>query len=144
MRLTLTIIACCLFLSQAIFAQNSIVGKWKTIDDETGEARSIVEIFEKNESLYGKVVKILDPAGINEVCTKCQPDDPRKNQKILGMEIIDGLKKDGKYWDGGKILDPLKGKVYKCRVWLENGDLMVRGYIGYAFIGRTQKWLPIR
>jgi uncharacterized protein (DUF2147 family) len=118
----------------------SIVGKWKTIDDNSGEAKSIVEIYEKDGKFYGKVTKIFlnpneDP---DPVCDECDKDDPRYKKKIIGMEIIRGLKKDDDEFSGGDILDPENGKVYRCRLWVEKGDLMVRGYWGPFF--RTQTW----
>jgi uncharacterized protein (DUF2147 family) len=118
----------------------SIVGKWKTIDDNTGEAKSIVEIYEKDGKFYGKVTKIfLDPnEDPDPVCDECDKDDPRYKKKIIGMEIIRGLKKDDDEFSGGDILDPENGKVYRCRLWVEKGDLMVRGYWGPFF--RTQTW----
>ncbi|WP_420573939.1 DUF2147 domain-containing protein [Kordia sp.] len=126
---------------QFSFAQ-SVVGKWKTIDDETGEAKSIVEIYEENGKIYGKVVDILNPAKRDGLCEKCKGD--RKNKPVLGMQIINGLKKDDDEYKGGKILDPEKGKEYKCKIWLDSDDknkLYVRGYI--AFLYRTQNWYRV-
>ena len=73
------------------------------------------------------------------VCEKCP--GVRKNQKIRGMVIIDGLvqEDDGKTWSGGEILDPAKGKTYTCKIWLDDGQLKGRGYLGILF--RTQTWL---
>jgi uncharacterized protein (DUF2147 family) len=120
-------------------AQNKVVGKWKTIDDNTGEAKSIIEIFERGGKLYGKVLQILDPtAKPDPVCDKCPSDDPRFNKKIIGMEIIQGLVKDGDEYSEGTILDPEPGKIYRCKLWLEEQDLMVRGYWGPFY--RTQTW----
>jgi uncharacterized protein (DUF2147 family) len=118
----------------------AIVGKWKTIDDNTGEAKSIVEIYEKDGKFYGKVIKIfLEPnEDPDPVCDECDKDDPRYKKKIIGMEIIRGLKADDNDFSGGDILDPENGKVYRCRLWIEDGDLMVRGYWGPFF--RTQTW----
>jgi|SRR5690606_9927051 len=123
------------FMSQA----QSAVGKWKTIDDETGEAKSIVEIYEKNGKIYGKVIDILNPAKKNAVCKECKGAD--KNKPILGLVILKDLTKEGNEWTGGQILDPNKGKLYKCTVTLEGKDkLNVRGYVGISLIGRTQTW----
>jgi uncharacterized protein (DUF2147 family) len=120
-------------------AQKTVVGKWKTIDDNTGEAKSIIEIFERGGKLYGKVVQILDPtAKPDPVCDKCPADDPRFKKKIIGMEIIQGLVKDGDEYSEGTILDPEPGKIYRCKLWLEGEDLMVRGYWGPFY--RTQTW----
>jgi uncharacterized protein (DUF2147 family) len=121
----------------------SITGIWKTIDDETGIDKSHVELYIKNEKLYGKIVKILDTSeGENPLCTECS--GTKKNQPILGMEIISGLKERRKDWylDKG-IFDPETGKTYDCKIWLDGKNtLKVRGYIGILY--RTQTWYRIR
>jgi uncharacterized protein (DUF2147 family) len=121
-------------------SSQSIVGKWKTIDDNTGEQKSVVEIYEKGEKIYGKVLTIFpgpndDP---DPVCDKCNSDDPRFNKRIIGMEIIRSMAKDGDEYEDGDILDPENGKVYRCKLWVEGDDLKVRGYWGPFF--RTQTW----
>lgn len=117
----------------------SIIGKWKTIDDATGEAKSIVEVFSKSGKIYAKVVDILDPATKNNLCKQCSGED--KNKPILGLIIIKGLSKDGSEYNSGEILDPKNGKLYKCALTLESKDkLKVRGYIGFSLLGRTQYW----
>jgi uncharacterized protein (DUF2147 family) len=95
----------------------SIVGKWKTIDDETGEAKSIVELFLKSGKMYAKVVEVLDVANKNSLCQKCSGED--KNKPILGLTIIKGLSKEGVEYTSGEILDPKNGKLYKCAISLE-------------------------
>lgn len=128
-----------LFTTQA----QSVVGKWKTVDDETGEAKSIVEITESGGKIYGKVVEILNPAKKNAKCKDCTGED--KDKPILGLTIIKGLKKSGDEYTDGKILDPNKGKLYKCTVKLDGNDkLNVRGYVGISLIGRTQTWSRVR
>ena len=129
-----------LIVSQA-YGQEAVIGQWKTVDDETGEEKSVVEIFRKGDKVFGKIVKITNKEKQDVVCDQCDDDDPRKNQKILGMEIIKDMEKNGKEWDGGTILDPQNGKVYKCKLWIENNNLIVRGYIGFSWIGRSQTWL---
>ncbi|HRB70329.1 DUF2147 domain-containing protein [Flavobacterium sp. WV_118_3] len=120
-----------------------VVGKWKTVDDETGEAKSIVEITESGGKIYGKVVEILNPAKKNAKCKDCSGED--KDKPILGLTIIKGLKKSGDEYTEGKILDPNKGKLYKCTVKLDGHDkLNVRGYVGISLIGRTQTWSRVK
>ncbi len=120
------------------FSQD-VVGKWKTIDDDTGKAKSIVEIFEDNGKIFGKISQILTPGEENKKCTECKGD--LKDKPITGMLILKDLKKDVKEWNGGTILDPNNGKVYKCYIVLENDNkLKVRGFIGFSIIGRTQYW----
>ncbi len=122
------------------FSQDAILGKWKTIDDNTGEPRSIVEILEEHGKIFGKVVKIFPRPNLepDPVCKKCSPDDPRYNKKIIGMEIIRNLKKSGSEYSDGDILDPENGKVYRSKIWLDGKVLKVRGYWGPFY--RTQTW----
>ena len=118
----------------------SVLGKWKTIDDESGEARSIVEISENGGKVTGKIIKLfpqpnLDP---DPVCDKCDSSDPRYKKKIIGMEIIRNMAKDGAEYAGGDVLDPQNGKIYRAKIWLEGKDLKLRGYWGPFY--RTQTW----
>lgn len=119
------------------------IGKWKTIDDKSGKAKSIVAIWEDGGKYYGKVEQLLDPKpdDPNPVCKKCPGD--LKDQPILGMRIMWDLKKEGDLWSGGKILDPDNGKTYRCNLSLAEGGkkLQVRGFIGIALLGRTQTWI---
>lgn len=125
-----------LLIGVAISAQ--IEGKWKTIDDETGKAKSIVEIFKKNDGkYYGKIQQLMQKP-TNDNCVKCKDD--RKNKPLIGLEIIRGLEKDGDEFTGGTITDPKNGKTYKCTITRDGNKLNVRGYIGFSVIGRTQVW----
>lgn len=131
-----------LFLQIVLSLQaQTIFGRWKTIDDETGEPRSIVEVFERNGKVYGKVVKLLlkPTEDQDPVCLECDKDDPRYKQKVLGMEIMKDLVRDDDEYAGGEILDPNNGKVYRCKIWLEGKDLKLRGYLGPFY--RTQTWV---
>jgi uncharacterized protein (DUF2147 family) len=117
----------------------SVIGKWKTIDDETMKPKSVVEIYEKDGKIYGKIVKLFrEPEEEqNPVCTACT--GKLKGQPIIGMQIINGLEKDGEEYEDGTIFDPSKDKTYNCKIWLENDDtLAVRGYVMMFF--RTQTW----
>lgn len=117
----------------------SIVGKWKTFDDQTGDAKSIVEISEKGGKYQGKVIEILNPAKKDSKCEKCPGED--KGKPIEGLTIIKNLTKKGEEYTGGSIIDPQSGKEYKCSI-KTNGTskLEVRGYVGISLIGRTQTW----
>lgn len=122
------------------WGQNSIIGKWKTVDENSGTVKSIVEIYEKNQKIYGKILKIFPGPGEDPdpVCNECDESDPRFMKKILGMVIIQDLTKDGEEYEGGEVLDPEDGKVYRCKIWLEGADLKIRGYWGPFY--RTQTW----
>lgn len=120
-----------------------VVGKWKTIDDDTGAVKSIVEIYQNNGKVYGKVLQVLEKGKEDKKCDKCEGD--KKDKPVKGMVIIDGLSKNGKDWEDGTILDPQNGKVYKCYITLDNENkLKVRGYIGVALLGRTQYWTRVK
>ena len=135
---TLILLTACL-----AWAQAPIVGKWKTIDDETNQPKSIVEIFEKDGKYYGKIIKLFRKAGEdpNPICDDCKKDDDRRDQPIIGMEIIRDLVQKGEKFSDGTILDPKNGKVYNCKLWAQDGNLQVRAYI--AFLFRTQTWLKV-
>lgn len=130
-----------IFTTGTANAKGDIVGQWKTVDDVTGEVKSIVEITKKNGKVYGTIIKLFnkDP-NYNPVCEECS--DHLKGKKIIGMQIINGLTNESNIWKGNNgILDPDNGKYYNVRVWVDEKDpdiLNVRGYI--AFLYRTQTW----
>jgi len=125
----------------AIADNSAILGQWQTVDDKTGKTNATVELYEQDGKVYGKIAQLFQETGKPEpVCTKCI--DERKDQKVRGMVIIKDLDKKGNEWSGGTILDPKEGKIYKCKIWLEEGKLKVRGYIGFFF--RTQTWQPVK
>ena len=146
MRLTRTVAlaAAALLAAAPAFAQDpSPVGLWKNIDDESGKPKALIRITEENGVVQGKIEKLFRAPGEeqNPLCDKCS--DARKNQPIVGMVFMSGLKKDGKEYSGGDILDPDNGKVYKSKLKLADGGkkLEVRGYIGVPLLGRSQTWL---
>lgn len=135
------IIITVLLFSTNTFSQD-IFGKWKTIDDQTNEAKSIVEIYKRDGEVFGKIIEIFDDAKRNLPCVKCEGDD--YNKPILGLEIIKNMKADGAYYRKGTIVNPEDGKIYKLRLALDDNDkdiLQVRGYI--AFFYQTQYWKRI-
>lgn len=132
-------------LSASAAAQMTPVGQWHSIDDKTGEIKSLIVISEAGGVLTGHVDKLLRKAADQKaVCKECTDD--RKDKPMLGLEIIRGAKKtEGKeVWEGGKILDPENGKEYTLRLTpIEDGKkLEVRGSI--AFFGRTQTWVRVQ
>jgi len=141
-KISLTFITL-LFVSTLSAQHEDITGLWKTIDDETGQPKSVVKIYIEEGKLYGDIVKLFRKPGEDPdpICDKCDEDDPRYNQKILGMTIITEMEyqEDDNEWEDGEIMDPKKGKVYTCKLWVEDGKLQVRGYV--LFFHRTQEWL---
>lgn len=119
----------------------SPVGRWKTIDDKTGQPKAIVEIRESNGELEGRIVHLFRPPVPHPECIKCT--GTRRNQPVLGMQILSGMRQVGSEWIGGRILDPEGGNLYRCTIILVDGGkaLRLRGYIGLSIFGRTEKWL---
>jgi uncharacterized protein (DUF2147 family) len=136
---------CLLLIGNLAFTRaQGVLGKWKTIDDETGKPTSVIEIFEKHNRIHGCIVELLNSKAKNPKCEKCDGED--KNKPIIGLVVLKGLKRDknGDYSDG-KILDPKHGKIYKCNLSLETKDkLKVRGFIGINLLGRTQFWERVK
>ena len=125
---------------QTLSAQ-TVFGKWKTIDDETNQPKSIVEIFERDGKVYGRIIKIFRRPHEDQdpICSLCDTGDVRYNKKVIGMEILKDMVRHEDEYAGGEILDPENGKVYKCKLWLDGKDLKLRGYIGFFY--RTQTWV---
>ena len=126
--LTATMSLCAL----AMQATANITGYWTTIDDETNEAKSVVQVYEYQGKYYGRVVELLKD--------KTAKAKIKGSPSVKGLTIIWDLEKDGDCYSGGEILDPTKGKVYGCEMWRDGKNLIVRGKI--AFLGRNQTWLP--
>jgi uncharacterized protein (DUF2147 family) len=134
-----------LFVAGHALAQMSPVGLWKTIDDDSKKEKSLVRIKESNGVYSGTIEKLLDPSSKQDaVCDKCT--DERKDKPILGMTILRNLKQsadDKAVYEGGDIVDPNNGKVYRTRLKpVEDGKkLEMRGYIGPFY--RTQVWIRV-
>ena len=133
-----------LFVCQA-FSIDNIVGFWKTIDEKSGKARSIIGIYEYQGKYYGRIVGTFDESGKNIEDTV---DKPKKrapgvigNPFYSGLDIIWDLQNQGNKFINGEILDPQKGKIYGAEMWLKNDKLVVRGKL--FFFGRNQTWLPV-
>ena len=132
---------CTLFIITLSFVTHgqSIIGQWETFDDETKEKKAIVEIYKTNDLFFTKIVESYISEK-NAVCEACK--GTRKGKPIIGLVIIENLKKDGDEFNSGTILDPESGKTYKCYLELINKNkLKVRGYLGVSLFGRTQYWI---
>ena len=121
---------------------SSPIGLWKTIDDNSGKPRGLVRIELINGQYQGKIEKIFPEPGeeLNPKCVQCE--GPRHNQPVLGMTFMWGLTKQGDEYQGGEILDPKNGKIYRAKLRLDDGGkkLNVRGFLGFSLFGRTQVW----
>lgn len=134
----LLIILLC-FFAQEITAQ-TIFGKWKTIDDRNGITKAIVELYEEDGLMQGRVFKILEKGKEGSLCIKCKGD--LKDKPVEGMQIIYSFKEDDGVYEGKRLFDPEQAMTFRGKVWLDpdNPDqLKVRGYLLFLF--RTQTWL---
>lgn len=134
------------FVANLAMAQASPAGLWKTIDDETKVEKSLVRVSDAGGVFSAVIEKLLDPAKADAKCDKCS--DERKDKPVMGMTILRNVKhssSDAELWDGGDILDPNNGKVYKVRLKPVDGGkkMEVRGYIGMPMLGRTQTWIRV-
>lgn len=130
-------------LAWPALAADAPVGRWRSIDDATGQPKAVIEITQAaNGTLQARIVRLLDTSkGAAPLCDKCK--GARRNQPIVGMTIAWGLRRAGDAWEGGRILDPENGKEYSVRMTPVAGGrkLEVRGFLGLALLGRTQVWV---
>lgn len=136
-----TFFAALLLLSMSASAQiSNILGDWKTVDDKTGEQRSVVTIYKGSDGLYyGKISKML-MYGSDLRCEACKDED--HNAPIEGLVIIRGMKAEEGQLVGGKVLDPESGKFYYGKIFLKEGKLVLRGSLDKrGFLGRNQTWI---
>src|SRR4029079_17049220 len=118
----------------------SPMGSWRTIDDQTGQPKSIIRIYTSGGTLNGTVTKLLSGA-TTKICSACSGN--LKNRPIVGMTVMYGLRQsrsNPNEWSGGNIMDPKTGKIYRCslKVSPDGRSMQVRGYIGISLLGRTQ------
>ena len=116
----------------------TIIGQWETYDDKTKEKTAVIEIYQTDNLYFAKIVKSFKGEK-NALCENCKGIN--KNKPIIGLVVIENIKKDGNEFNGGTVLDPDNGETYKCNLKLINNKLEVRGYIGFSLFGRTQYWV---
>ena len=131
--------------TSSLFAADDIAGTWRSIDDKTGFSKALIEIKKSDNGVYqGKIIKILPRPGYTPK-THCQDcPAPYKGAPILGLTVLDGMKqKNTTEYEGGTILDPLSGKIYKSKIKVSNNGkrLRMRGYVGVEVFGRSQTWI---
>jgi uncharacterized protein (DUF2147 family) len=121
----------------------SPVGLWQTVDDVTKQPTALIRITERDGQLQGRIDKLIVAPGANPnpPCRACT--GALKDQPVVGLTILSGLKKDGAGYSGGEILDPNNGKTYQSKLLLLDGGkkLDVRGYVGTPLFGRSQVWI---
>jgi uncharacterized protein (DUF2147 family) len=132
-----------LWCAQIAAAQQTPIGTWQQFDDRQGDLRSIIRIEAVDGELVGTIVKTFLRPGEpdNPVCDRCPGEF--KDKPIVGLRFLWGLKGQGRAWDGGRVLDPDDGKIYRVKLRLSDDGqrLDVRGFIGISLLGRTQRWV---
>lgn len=131
--------------TSSLFAADDLAGTWRSIDDKTGFSKALIEIKKSDNGVYqGKIIKILPRPGYTPK-THCQDcPAPYKGAPMLGLTVLDGMKqKNATEYEGGTILDPLSGKIYKSKIKVSNNGkrLRMRGYVGVEVFGRSQTWI---
>ena len=141
MKKKLYFILACIVMSTCLYAQTPILGEWITVDDATGEHKSVVRIYQAdNGKYYGQIIALLGENG-DAVCTECTGEE--HNQPIVGLTIIRDMQLNDGELRGGKVLDPDNGKFYYAKIYLKDGKLVLRGSLDKAgLLGRSQTWLP--
>ena len=141
MKKIIFILAAVLMSVTAASAQD-VLGKWK-LEDGT----AIVEVYKSGDVYNGKIVWLANPTepdGTPAVDMN-NPDPKLKSRKLIGLNMLHGLKKDGSEYSGGKIYDPGNGKTYYCSFSVEGNTLHVRGSLDKrGFLGRTMDWYRVK
>ncbi|MFL6798635.1 MAG: DUF2147 domain-containing protein [Xanthobacteraceae bacterium] len=124
-------------------ADPSAVGLWEQVDENSGKAESWFKIVERSGVYEGTLVKIFNKPGEEEkswTCDKCEGAD--RGKPVLGLTLIKGMRRNGLDYENGTIMDPRDGSVYRALMHLspDGQTLEVRGYLGIAFLGRSQMW----
>ena len=121
----------------SVSAADPVEGFWTSIDEETSEPTAYWNFTVEEGELKGVIVKLPEEDDPEALCVDCSGE--YKDLPIIGTTWLH-LKKQNRdgSWEDGFIIDSGKGKQYRAKVWVEDGDLKVRGYVG--FLHRTQTW----
>jgi uncharacterized protein (DUF2147 family) len=128
-----------LMVAAVVSAQVPFLGEWVTIDDASGEKKSVVNIYQADNGMYyGQIVTLFEDP--NALCTECKDAD--HNQPIVGLTIVRDMQMVDGELRGGKVLDPENGKLYYAKIYLEKGNLILRGSLDKrGLLGRSQTWI---
>jgi uncharacterized protein (DUF2147 family) len=138
-RLYFFVVLIVFLATRPVLAVQSPIGKWKTVDEKSGKVTSDIEIYDQSGVLFGKIVALTEPNDKQrkpKTCIACTGAD--KDKPILGLVILKDFKPNGDRYKG-TILDPQDGKIYTAEIWVEDGNLKVRGYVGFLY--QTRTWL---
>lgn len=141
-RKILSILIVLSFFAAPLMANSGIIGLWKTVDDETGEVKSIVKVYDYQGKVFGRILVTFEEGKLKDtyVNPKDRAEEVEGEPFYCGLDFIWDMAESGKKYKKGKILDPQSGKIYASEMWLDKGNLIVKGKIGP--FGRSQVWLP--
>lgn len=128
----------------ALACGGELAGLWQEFDDQTGKVEALIRIGKTAAGTYeGTIEKLVPdvPANAARLCSSCQGG--LRNKPLLGLRILSDMKREDEMnFDGGEIVDPDDGKVYRCHIRLsEDGKSMeVTGYIGAKWLGQSETW----
>ena len=128
-----------LMVATLLSAQVPFLGEWVTIDDASGEKKSVVNIYQADNGMYyGQIVTLFEDP--DALCTECKDAD--YNQPIVGLTIVRDMQLVEGELRGGKVLDPENGKLYYAKIYLDKGNLILRGSLDKrGLLGRSQTWI---
>lgn len=126
-----------------IAADDGIIGFWKTVDEVSGKAQSVVAVYQYDGRYFGRLILSYDKNGsVNDTIYNPRERAPGVvgDPYYMGLDIIFNLKKVGNKYTDGSIIDPQKGNKYGAELWVDENNLIVRGKL--LFFGRNQTWPP--
>ena len=128
-----------LMVAAVVSAQVPFLGEWVTVDDASGEKKSVVNIYQADNGMYyGQIVTLFEDP--DALCTECKDAD--YNQPIVGLTIVRDMQLVEGELRGGKVLDPENGKLYYAKIYLDKGNLILRGSLDKrGLLGRSQTWI---
>jgi uncharacterized protein (DUF2147 family) len=121
--------------------ETAIIGKW-----ESDKKDVKLEFFKTGNEYQAKLLwgdKIVESDGKTSKKDTKNPDQSLRSRNIIGILSVTGLKWDGEEYTGGKIYNPPSGDTYKCKVWIKDGKLNLRGYMGFSLLGQTASFHSI-